>query len=151
MNLINLNTFLFAGKWALIGLVYIILIILVIAVRREMAYHTTGHVRPVAAAPGRLKVINTGSDKRLLPGKTFPLKPETQLGADPDNDLILSDQFISGHHARLYWDGAVWWVEDLGSSNGTTIDGLKCPPRNPRPIKSGASLQLGDSVFEFII
>jgi hypothetical protein len=150
MNLINLNTLLFAGKWALIGLVYIILIVLVIAVRREMTYRTPGHSHPVATAPGRLKVINAGSDKLLLPGKILLLKPVTQLGADPDNDLILSDQFVSGHHARLHWDGAVWWVEDLGSSNGTTVDGHSCPPRDPQPIQGGANLQLGDSVFEFI-
>jgi hypothetical protein len=151
MNLINLNTLLFAGKWALIGLVYIILIILVITVRREMAYRTAGHGHTVAVAAGCLKVINAGSDRRLLPGKFLPLKPETQLGAETDNDLILSDQFISRHHALLHWDGAVWWVEDLGSSNGTTVDGHICPPRDPQPIKGGASLQLGDMIFEFII
>ena len=151
MELINLNTVLFAGKWLLIGLVYLILIIIVITVRREMAYRTRGQERPVTVAAGRLKVINAGSDTRIQPGKFLTLKPETRLGAETDNDLILSDQYISKHHARLHWDGAVWWVEDLGSSNGTTVDGHICLPRNPQPNKGGASLQLGDMVFELMV
>lgn len=151
MELINLNTLLFAGKWALIGLVYLILIIIVITVRREMAYRTSGQERSVTAAAGRIKVISAGSDTRILPGKVLLLKPDTRLGAETDNDLILGDQYISKYHARLHWDGAVWWIEDLGSSNGTTVDGHICLARNPQPIKAGASLQLGDMVFEMMI
>ncbi len=150
MDPINLNTLLFAGRWVLIGLVYIILVIIVITVRREMTYRTTRPDHPTAVAAGHLKVINAGSDARNLPGKILPLKPETHLGAEMDNDLILEDQFISRHHARLRWDGAVWWVEDLGSSNGTTVNGQVCPPRTPQAVKDGASLQLGDMIFELI-
>jgi pSer/pThr/pTyr-binding forkhead associated (FHA) protein len=142
---------LFAGKWAVIGLVYFILIIVLISVRREMAYRTSRPERQVAVAAGNLKVINAGSDRRILPGKILPLKIETRLGAETDNDLILGDQYISRHHACLRWDGAVWWIEDLGSSNGTTVDGHVCPPRNPQPVKGGASLQLGDMVFELLV
>ena len=53
MEPISLNTLLFAGKWALIGLVYVILIIVVITVRREMVSRTMGQVRPTAVAAGR--------------------------------------------------------------------------------------------------
>ena len=152
MEQVSLNTLLFAGKWVLICLVYLILIIVVFSVRREMAYRTTRQEHPVSvAAAGRLKVINAGSDSRNLPGSLLPLKPETRLGAQTDNDLILSDQFVSKHHARLRWDGAVWWIEDLGSSNGTMVNGHLCLAWNPQPIQSGASLQLGDMVFELVV
>ena len=150
MEPISLNTLLFAGKWALIGLVYLILIIIVITVRREMIYRTIGQERSIAIVAGRLKVIKAGSDMRILPGKILLLKPETRLGAEIDNDLILNDQFVSRYHAHLHWDGAVWWIEDLGSSNGTTVDGQICPPRDPRPLRSGASLKLGDMIFELV-
>jgi hypothetical protein len=150
MEPISLNTLLFAGKWVLIGLVYLILIISVITVRREMVYRPVGHERAAAAVAGRLKVVKAGSDGRNLPGKMLPLKPETRLGAEIDNDVILNDKFVSGHHARLRWDGAVWWIEDLGSSNGTSVNGQLCPPREPRPLRSGASLKLGDMIFELV-
>jgi hypothetical protein len=150
MEQISLNTLLFAGKWVLICLVYFILIIVVYSVRREMAFRTTRQEHPVGVAAGRLKVINAGSDTTNLPGSLLPLRPETRLGAQADNDLILSDQFVSKHHARLRWDGAVWWIEDLGSSNGTTVNGYPCLAWNPQPIQSGASLQLGDMVFELM-
>jgi hypothetical protein len=150
MGQINLLTLLFAGKWVLIGLVYFILVIILISVRREMVGRTTRQEHPLAAAAGRLKVIQAGSDIHNLPGNILLLKPETRLGAEADNDLILSDPFISKHHARLRWDGAVWWIEDLGSSNGTTVDGKYCIPHHPQPIREGASLKLGDMLFELI-
>ena len=150
MEPVSLNTLLFAGKWAMVGLVYMILIVVVITVRREMLHHTLGPERSMAVAAGSLKVINPGSDRRVVPGKMLPLKLETRLGAEVDNDLVLDDQFVSRYHARLRWDGAVWWIEDLGSSNGTTFDGQICPPRTPQPLRRGASLQLGDMIFELV-
>lgn len=152
MQLFDLNTLLFAGKWVFIALIYFILIVVVIAVRREMVYHTANQARlPVAPgqlSPGRLKVLNSGSDLRLLPGGVLPLRPETRLGAEADNDIILGDQFVSAHHARLRWDGAAWWLEDLGSTNGSTINGRRCPPRIPQAVPDGARLNLGNMVFE---
>lgn len=150
MESMSINTLLFAGKWVLIGLVYLILVIILITVRREMVNRTIGQERPIAVVAGRLKVIQAGSDKRFLPGKILLLKPETRLGAEIDNDIILNDQFVSRYHARLRWDGAVWWIEDVGSSNGTTVDGQRCLPRDPRPLQNGANLKLGDMIFELV-
>jgi len=150
MEAINGYTLLFAGKWVLIGLVYFILIILLITVRREMAGRTTRREAPLAVAAGRLKVINAGSDMHNLPGAVLLLKPETRLGAESDNDLILNDPYISKYHARMRWDGAVWWVEDLGSANGSMVDGQICLPSQPRPMRSGDHLKLGDMLFELM-
>jgi hypothetical protein len=150
MDPISINTLLFAGKWALIGLVYLILIIMIITVRREILHRTVGPERSMAVTAGRLKVMNAGTDLRILPGKVLPLKPETRLGAEVDNDIVLGDQFVSGHHARLRWDGAVWWIEDLGSTNGTAVDGQLCLPHNPQPLRGGAHLKLGDMLFELL-
>lgn len=41
------------------------------------------------------------------------------IGRAPDNDLILRDPDVSGHHALLYWEAGELWVRDLGSTNGT--------------------------------
>lgn len=150
MDLTNLNSYLFAGKWAFIGLIYFILIVVVIAVRREMAFRRTGRQPSEQLAPGRLRVIEAGGDSRVRPGSILHLKSGAQLGADPDNDIVLSDPYVSGHHARLSWDGSAWWVEDLGSANGTSVDGRPCPPHVPQPLPAGARLSLGDTVLELL-
>jgi pSer/pThr/pTyr-binding forkhead associated (FHA) protein len=151
MDALNLNTILFAGKWAFIGLIYLILMLVVISVRREMASHTISR-RPVQAfAPGRLQVLDSGGDKRIRPGRSLPLKSITSLGAGSENDIVLDDPYISERHAQLTWDGSAWWIEDLGSSNGTHIDGILCPPHVPCQAASGARLSLGEMVFELRI
>lgn len=151
MDTLSINTLLFAGKWALIGLVYLILIVTVITVRREMVHHIQGQERPLAVAPGRLKVIRAGSDLQILPGRILVLKPETRVGAELNNDLVLTDQYVSKQHARLRWDGAIWWIEDLGSSNGTTVNGRACVPGVHQALQNGSVLKLGDMIFELMV
>lgn len=151
MDALNLNTILFAGKWAFIGLIYLILMLVVISVRREMASHTVSRRPAQAIAPGRLQVLDPGGDKRIRPGSSLPLKSTTSLGAGSENDIVLGDPYVSGRHAQLTWDGSAWWIEDLGSSNGTHIDGVPCPPHVPCQAASGARLSLGDMVFELRI
>ena len=148
MKLMDLNTLLFAGKWIFIGLVYFILMVVVIAVRREMVSQTAGRVSGGQSVPGRLKILKAGSDRRVRPGDLLPLGLETSLGAELDNDIILRDQFVSGHHARLSWDGVAWWVEDMGSTNGTLVDGRLCVPHILQPVPNGSRLVLGEMVFE---
>ncbi len=147
----NFNTLLFAGKWAFIGLVYFILFVVVVAVRREMVARTARQLRLSRVAPGRLKVLNPGADSSFHPGDFISLNPETSLGAEDDNDIILADPFVSGHHARLRWDGAAWHVEDLGSTNGTILNGHICPPQIPQTVAAGSRLNLGDMFFELMV
>ncbi len=150
MDFLGWNSLLFAAKWAFIGLIYLALFIVLIAVRREMSLRVKTPAASDSFTLGQLKLLQVGSDKKLRAGLLFPLKPETSLGAAPDNDLVLGDQFISNHHARMHWDGAVWWVEDLGSRNGTQVNQEACVPGVPRLLAGGALLSLGDMTFELI-
>jgi pSer/pThr/pTyr-binding forkhead associated (FHA) protein len=78
------------------------------------------------------------------------LEPETTLGAAAGNTVVLSDEYVSAQHARLRWDGVNWWVEDLGSSNGTQIDGRPCPSHSRQPLPFGSTLRVGRMTFELI-
>jgi hypothetical protein len=151
MELVGWNGLLFASKWVFIGLVYFMLFIVLVAVRRELSYRIESR-GPAAAvvSPGRMKVLAPGADSRLRAGAVLGLRPETTLGAGADNEIALGDPFVSARHARLSWDGSNWWVEDLGSRNGTYVDRRRCPSHTPQILPAGGVLQVGDVVFELL-
>ena len=143
------STLLFAGKWIFIGLVYLALLIILGAVRQETRGRLVGDV-PTAVASGRLRVLQGAGAVPALANGAFQLKPVTTLGAGQDNTLVLSDPYVSGRHARLTWDGAEWWLEDLGSANGTSVNGRPCRPHVPCRLPFGARLSAGDVVLELV-
>jgi len=48
-----------------------------------------------------------------------------RVGRADDNDLVLADPEVSRHHARLERDGQGWRAIDLGSTNGTWVNGVR--------------------------
>ena len=144
------STILLAGKWLFIGLVYLALLVIVLAVRRELQQHTAASVASGLQPLGRLRVIEPGTDTQARAGLLLPLQPVSTLGAEAANTIVLGDQFISSQHARLTWDGVAWWVEDLGSRNGTRVDGQPCSPSMRQRLPLGGRLALGDMVLELV-
>lgn len=57
-------------------------------------------------------------------GITHDLGNEARLGRSSANDIVINSPFLSGQHARIYTDGGQHWIEDLGSRNGTRVDGV---------------------------
>ena len=53
----------------------------------------------------------------------FPLRAVNAIGRDPGNDVVLRDDFSSARHAVVSQDAEGWWVEDVGSTNGTFLNG----------------------------
>ena len=51
--------------------------------------------------------------------------------------------YISGMHARLTQNGSVWHITDLGSGNGTKVNGVACQPNVPMAFKTGDTIKLG--------
>lgn len=67
--------------------------------------------------------------------------PELVIGRDQTCDLSLDDNTVSAEHARFAYHHHNWWVEDLGSRNGTLLN-LE-PVNTPAILVSGDELQLG--------
>ena len=144
------NTILFAARWTIIALFYFVLLVLLVGVYREAASVLAQKTARETISYGGLRVIEPGSDPQALSGTIFPLKPVTSLGAQQDNDIVLGDKFVSGHHLRLQWDGVVWWIEDLNSKNGTFVNRRPVPPGHPQSLTRGAEITVGDMIMELI-
>ncbi|MFN2626347.1 MAG: FHA domain-containing protein [Mycobacteriales bacterium] len=68
------------------------------------------------------------------------------IGRAPDSTLVLTDDYVSTHHARLMPRDGQWVVEDLGSTNGTYLDRSKVT--GPTPVPVGAKVRIGKTVLE---
>jgi serine/threonine-protein kinase len=92
--------------------------------------------------------FNLQKDSNLV-GRTDPLSnifPEVDLSRfDPHTK-------VSRRHARIWREGEVYKVEDLGSVNGTVInDIIRLVPRKPRPLDSGDRIKLGETTLHFLV
>lgn len=143
-------TILFAARWAIIALVYFVLVVLFIGVYREASQRLGEKSGRETISYGRLRVIHPGSDAHFPTGSILNLNTVTSMGADQDNDIVLRDQFVSGRHVRLRWDGAVWWLEDLHSKNGTSVNRQPVKPGYPQALAKGDVIAVGDMIMELV-
>ncbi|SHK34433.1 FHA domain-containing protein [Nocardiopsis flavescens] len=82
-----------------------------------------------------------------LTGTTVPLASQPILiGRAPDSTLVITDDYASGRHARVYSDNGRWFVEDLNSTNGTYLGQQKL--NRPQPITVGQPIRIGKTVLE---
>jgi pSer/pThr/pTyr-binding forkhead associated (FHA) protein len=68
------------------------------------------------------------------------------IGRADDATLVLSDDYASTRHARLFPQDGQWIVEDLGSTNGTYLDRQKVT--QPTPVQVGVPIRIGKTVLE---
>ncbi len=68
------------------------------------------------------------------------------IGRADDSTLVLDDDFASTRHARLSLRGTDWFVEDLGSTNGTYLDRAKVTA--PTRVPLGSPIRIGKTVIE---
>src|SRR5947208_12211812 len=68
------------------------------------------------------------------------------IGRANDSTLVLADDYASNRHARLVPRDGQWYVEDLGSTNGTYLDRTKVTAPTPVPI--GMPIRIGKTVLE---
>ncbi len=83
------------------------------------------------------------------PGLIFPAGTQFQftIGRDPDCDLVIADLTVSRQHAGLYRYLRGWLLTDLGSTNGTRLNGWRV--REPVPVCPGDQVSFGAVTFVF--
>lgn len=96
-----------------------------------------------AAGSAHRLIVLTAADSGRPPGQALTLTPVSSIGRDLDNDIVLNDATVSGRHAVVGRRDGAWWVEDLGSTNGTWLNAEPVPAQVPALARSGDVLQFG--------
>jgi pSer/pThr/pTyr-binding forkhead associated (FHA) protein len=97
------------------------------------------------AAPLASLLFRSGDMK----GKRLPIKvPVVNIGRGDYNDVVIADPSVSTMHAKLQRREAVWVLTDLGSTNGTFVEGE--PLKGELPLSPGTTIRFGDvsALFE---
>jgi FHA domain len=141
-------------KFCLLAVLYLFLARVVWIVARELrgtpAEEPAVAAGAVAAAPRgklrkqwRLVLVEPAAEA----GAAFPVEDEITLGRGGGCTVPLAfDTFVSQVHARAFDRDGTLWVEDLGSRNGTFVDGE--PVHEPTRVSKGARVQVGETVLE---
>jgi two-component system cell cycle response regulator len=80
----------------------------------------------------------------------FIEKDEMIIGRDPSADISISDPLISRKHAKVTREGIVIKIEDLGSSNGTVINGKKLEAGHVAKLAKEDMIKLGNSIVKYL-
>lgn len=102
---------------------------------------------PAEADEARL-VLEEDTEAGLRAGTTFALRPGAVVGRRPSSDIFLNDTYMSGEHARLTVHEGRWWIADLGSTNGTYVNGSRI--ERPTPLTGGAEVRFGRIRARFV-
>jgi hypothetical protein len=70
------------------------------------------------------------------------------IGRDADNTVVLRDLHVSRHHARITFDDAAYWIEDLKSQNGTLLNGHT--PIDRRRLERGDQFAIGSATITYL-
>lgn len=68
------------------------------------------------------------------------------IGRNPESTLVLDDDFASGRHARIIRGDDGWYLEDLGSTNGTFIGDYRVG--EAVPVETGTTIRIGKTLIE---
>lgn len=104
---------------------------------------TVALATPAVRLPkARLVLAEKGAEREIA-----LTQPDTTVGRDPGNPVVVSDPQASRRHARIFLDNGDFWVEDLKSRNGTRVNGEIATRQK---LKSGDQIGVGDSILTFI-
>jgi pSer/pThr/pTyr-binding forkhead associated (FHA) protein len=143
-------------KFCLLALIYLFVYRVVRVVAGEMrgpvavvpAARATAAASPAQVprghGPAHLRIVEPPERR----GETFALRDELTVGRGGGCGIVLDDTFVSQVHARVFWRDGEAYVEDLGSRNGTLLNGH--PVLSPELLRRGDKVQFGKTVTEAV-
>ena len=95
----------------------------------------------------RARSDSGGSRSSGSAGASFALDSTFTIGRSPQADLQIDDAFASGRHARIYERDGGFFVDDLGSTNGTYLNGKRV--RGEQRLRNDDRIQIGDTELRY--
>jgi len=93
-------------------------------------------IKLLVRAPARAPIVLEMFKRRIV------------IGRSVRSDLCIEDPFASRVHAELREDGPMWWLTDLGSANGTYLNGVRI--RETASVVAGDRIQVGETLIEVL-
>lgn len=135
-----LNLILYGLKFVFIFFLYLFIVALIRSVLKDTKLALDISVDEPKAA--RL-VLNFGASN----SKSYALTDKIVIGRSEAADIHIEDTFASFNHARLYKQGNTYVVQDLKSTNGTTLNGKRIKKET---LNNGDVITIGKANFKFI-
>lgn len=83
-------------------------------------------------------------------GELIPVPlPVVTVGRAAGCDVLIDDDSVSAQHARLEFDMGAWRITDLGSINGTAVEGVRLAANVPTPLPYGSTVRVGGVKLQF--
>lgn len=140
-QLVNDGWIFAALRLIFIGLIYLFLYLVLRATVGEMVAIGRGTgIGEASGSRAELEVVDGGGSS-LIKGESWILQPVTTIGRVAGNEIVVDDPHVSARHAELRFDRGQWWLRDLGSSNGTQVNGQSV--RSVVAVRHGDVLQCG--------
>ncbi len=115
------------------------------ATKETLALHALQPDPSAQGEPAAKLTFETGPFARRVVGMA---DSSATVGRAPDNDIIIGDPATSGHHCRIEVRGGAYWVSDLGSTNGTLVNG---EPIIDKQIDHGDVISVGQNTIRFTL
>ncbi len=141
------------SKWALLVLIYIFVWRAVRSVAVSLREPAAPRSRGTKKAPAKprkgsrkppVSLVVRGEDGKKA--ATHRLVGALEVGREATSPIRLDDQYVSQYHARFFERSGSWFVEDLGSTNGTYLNGERVT--DPVPIHAGDAVRIGKVTLE---
>ncbi len=156
----ELETTLLTFEWvmlllriAFIGLIYIFLYRIARVALRELVIIGQVSGQQESRAPARRLaaslVVTDPARSSLRIDERIPLSTYTTIGRVSGNALVIDDSFTSSHHAEIVQEGDRWLVRDLGSTNGTFVNGRRINGQSW--VDQGDRIAFGNVVVTFTV
>ncbi|GAB4281800.1 MAG: hypothetical protein Kow0067_01460 [Coriobacteriia bacterium] len=129
------------GRILLLGLLYLFLLA---AIRAGVGVVKRGGAGKAPAGLG----VTVVRGPREIKGVTLPLAGPLVVGRSPDADFVIADDFVSSLHCRISPSGEGAVIEDLGSTNGTLVNGQ--PAQRPLQARVGDVIELGANQLKVV-
>ena len=139
-------------KLAFIGVLYLFLLWVARSALKDLARPATGSrlvadERASAQELARRSVLVAEGGGGLRAGSAFELDTSATIGRSPGAEIQIDDPFASGRHARIYERGGFYYVEDMGSTNGTYLNGEKLASQEL--LRAEDRIHIGDTEFRY--